>query len=57
MGVKGQEVGFLNAPWRGVFGGDIYRYSGSHGYINLNYSDTEKLFNISNDGDPIIIRY
>ena len=57
MGVKGQEVGFHNAPWRGAFGGDIYRYGGSHGCINLSYSDAEKLFNISNDGDPIIIHY
>ena len=57
LGVKGQEVGFHNAPWRSAFGGSIYKTGGSHGCINLSYDNAQKLFDIAEDGDPIIIHY
>ena len=57
LGVKGQEVGFHNAPWRSAFGGNIYKTGGSHGCINLSYENAQKLFDIAKDGDPIIIHY
>ncbi len=57
LGVKGQEVGFHNAPWRSAFGGNIYRTGGSHGCINLSYENAQKLFDIAKDGDPVIIHY
>lgn len=57
LGVKGQEAGFHNAPWRSAFGGQIYKTGGSHGCINLSYDDAQKLFDIAKDGDPVVIHY
>lgn len=55
LGVKGQDTGFHNAPWRGAFGGQIYKTGGSHGCINLSYDNAQKLFELAKDGDPVVI--
>ena len=56
LGVKGQEAGFHNAPWRSAFGGQIYKTGGSHGCINLSYDDAEN-FLISQRRRPVVIHY
>ena len=41
-------IGFHDASWRSTFGGNIYLYSGSHGCINMPYSEVKKqLANVS----------
>lgn len=50
-------IGLHDASWRGSYGGNIYKYNGSHGCINLPYSFVSKLFNKVNYGDPVIVYY
>ena len=50
-------IGFHDATWRGSFGGDIYKNSGSHGCVNLPLSAAEKLFNIAYEGMPVVCYY
>ncbi|MDO4798628.1 MAG: L,D-transpeptidase family protein [Coriobacteriales bacterium] len=49
--------GLHDATWRGSFGGNIYTYDGSHGCINLPYSAAQKLYEIANVGDVVIVHY
>ncbi len=49
--------GLHDATWRGAFGGNIYTYNGSHGCINLPFTDAEQLFNMINVGDVVIVHY
>ena len=37
--------GLHDATWRSYFGGDIYKYNGSHGCVNLPYSVAKYLYN------------
>ena len=37
--------GFHDASWRNEFGGDIYKWGGSHGCINLPYDIAQQLYN------------
>ena len=48
-------VGLHDATWRSVFGGDIYKSSGSHGCINLPAATAEKLFKRAYYGMPVVI--
>ncbi len=48
-------VGLHDAPWRGSFGGAIYRGGGSHGCINLPYSAAQKIYQSISPGDPVIV--
>lgn len=57
VGVVGNLVGFHNAPWQSVFGGDIYTYNGSHGCIRMSYDDAEALYNLVVVGDVVVIHY
>lgn len=36
-----------DASWRTAFGGNIYKYSGSHGCVNTPYQKVKKLYNIT----------
>ena len=36
-----------DASWRTTFGGNIYKYSGSHGCVNTPYEKVKKLYNIT----------
>ena len=47
--------GLHNAPWRGVFGGTIYRYNGSHGCVNMTYSAAQKIYKNFKVGTPVIV--
>lgn len=55
LGVVGNLVGFHNAPWQSVFGGNIYTYSGSHGCIRMSYADAQALYNVAQVGDVVVI--
>ena len=37
-------IGLHDATWRGSFGGSIYKYSGSHGCVNLPLSFAKRLY-------------
>ena len=48
-------VGLHDATWRSKFGGNIYKYNGSHGCINLPYSVAKKIYENINFNTLIII--
>lgn len=50
-------IGLHDATWRGRFGGNIYRYSGSHGCINLPFSAASELYQKVEKGLPVICHY
>lgn len=50
-------IGLHDASWRGSFGGDIYKYGGSHGCINLPTSAAKEIYNNIYAGIPIICYY
>lgn len=39
------QIGIHDATWRSRFGGNIYKYNGSHGCINLPYAKAKYLYN------------
>lgn len=49
------NVGLHDASWRSSFGGTIYKYSGSHGCVNLPSSAAEEIFGIIKPGMPVIV--
>ena len=57
MRVTYSGVGFHDATWQRTFGGDVYTYRGSHGCINMSYSDAGQLYDLIQVGDPVVIHY
>lgn len=52
------NIGIHDASWRhGVFGGTLYKTSGSHGCINVPPDFAKKLFNSVDNGTPVIAYY
>ena len=49
--------GFHDATWQSWFGGDRYTYNGSHGCINMSYSDAETLYFLIDEGIPVVSHY
>jgi len=47
-------VGMHDATWRGRFGGEIYKYSGSHGCINMPLSSAKYIFEKVEQGFPVV---
>ena len=47
--------GLHDASWRSSFGGDIYRYSGSHGCVNLPYNAAKTIYGVCEVGTPVIV--
>ncbi len=47
--------GFHDATWQPTFGGSWYLTNGSHGCINMSYSDAEKLYGLIQTRDPVIV--
>ena len=49
--------GFHDATWRDAseFGGTTYMGNGSHGCVNLTYTDAENIFNLVNVGTTVIV--
>ncbi len=50
-------IGLHDATWRGEFGGDIFRWNGSHGCINLPYSAAQTIYEHVYKGIPVICYY
>lgn len=55
MRVTWSGIGFHDATWQPWFGGDRYLYNGSHGCINLSYSDAKYFYNNFYIGLPVIM--
>lgn len=49
-----RNVGLHDAVWRDRFGGDIYRWAGSHGCINLPYAAAKELYGHVEKGMAVI---
>jgi lipoprotein-anchoring transpeptidase ErfK/SrfK len=47
--------GFHNAPWRSSFGGSIYITNGSHGCVNMTYSDASTIYKNFGIGTPVFV--
>lgn len=56
MPFRGDGYGMHDASWRGSFGGTIYRYSGSHGCVNMPVSAAGKLYNMISVGTMVHIQ-
>lgn len=56
MPVKG-NIGIHDASWRGRFGGEIYKTSGSHGCINTPYENMKRIYEEAEIGTPVIMFY
>ena len=50
-------IGFHDATWRNSFGGGIYYSSGSHGCINMPYSEAASLYSQIKTGFPVVVHY
>lgn len=48
-------VGLHDASWRSEFGGTIYKYSGSHGCVNLPYSAAKAIYAEAEIGTTVIV--
>ncbi len=57
MGFYGSSYGMHDATWRSSFGGTIYKYSGSHGCVNIPPSNMPSLYNMVSVGTPVIVHY
>lgn len=53
MGFNG-GIGIHDATWRSKFGGDIYKYDGSHGCINLPLDFAAKVYELAEPGMPVL---
>lgn len=53
----GSSYGFHDASWRSSFGGNIYKYNGSHGCVNMPYNKVKELYNLVQIGTPVYIKY
>lgn len=52
-----QGHGFHDATWQPGFGGNLYQTLGSHGCVNMSYSDAGTLFGMISAGTPVVIHY
>lgn len=50
-------VGFHDCYWHSVFGGEIYKTSGSHGCINMPPSAAAEFYGLISVGCPIVIHH
>ena len=48
-------IGIHDASWRSVYGGDEYKYNGSHGCINTPAEAMEKIYDKVEIGTPVIV--
>lgn len=56
MAVYG-NIGIHDATWRGKFGGTIYKTNGSHGCINTPMKAVSQLYEMAEEGTPVIMFY
>ena len=52
-----QGHGFHDATWQPGFGGNLYQSLGSHGCVNMSYSDAGTLFGMISSGTPVVLHY
>lgn len=52
-----QGHGFHDATWQPGFGGTLYQTLGSHGCVNMSYSDAGTLFGMISAGTPVVLHY
>ena len=52
-----QGHGFHDATWQPGFGGSLYQSLGSHGCVNMSYSDAGTLFGMISAGTPVVPHY
>ncbi len=50
-------IGLHDATWRSSFGGGIYKYSGSHGCINMPYAKAAALYSMISTDTPVYVHY
>ncbi len=50
-------IGMHDSTWRPAFGGDIYKWEGSHGCINMTYDDAQYVYNNIPLGTPVVMFY
>ena len=51
------NYGMHDAPWRGAFGGRIYRGNGSHGCVNMPVWAARELYNSIPDSNVAVVVY
>lgn len=56
MAVYG-NIGIHDATWRGKFGGNIYKTNGSHGCINTPMKAVSQLYEMVEEGTPVVMFY
>lgn len=56
MAVYG-NIGIHDATWRGKFGGNIYKTNGSHGCINTPIKEVARLYEMAEEGTPVVMFY
>ena len=57
MAVTYTGVGMHDATWQSNFGGNWYKYHGSHGCINMPYSSASAVYDLVYVDMPVIIHY
>ena len=57
MPINYEGIGLHDASWRGVFGGDIWTYNGSHGCVNLPVPFAPKLYDAVKVTTPVAVYY
>ena len=56
MAYDGNNFGLHDASWRSKFGGQDYKWNGSHGCINLPTKAAAKLYSYVEVGTPVYIK-
>lgn len=51
----GNAYGVHDSSWRSSYGGDIYKYSGSHGCVNTPEANCKKIYDNIEIGTPIVL--
>ncbi len=49
--------GLHDASWRSSYGGDIYKYNGSHGCVNTPYDAVKTIYETVEIGYPVVVYY
>lgn len=50
-------IGLHDSTWRGAFGGNIYKWNGSHGCINMPYAGAQYIYENVELGTPVVMFY
>lgn len=51
----GNLIALHDADWRSSFGGDIYKWGGSHGCVNLPVKKAAELYELAKVGDVVVV--